>query len=141
MVNYLAEYQAQKAATGAIEKSTLWDALKDLRIVSLILSFTGVSWVVARFVFFTPILLKTVGKGLDNQTVGFLLMGTSIINALIAFTWGKHADRTERLSHCVMPLLVRVGGILLYPIATTAMSVMRCLALGQAGTTGFFVNF
>lgn len=141
MINYLAEYQAQRAANGAIEKASLWEALKDLRIVSLILSFTCVSWVVATFVFFTPILLKTVGKGLDNQTIGFLSMGTYIINALVAFTWGKHADKTERHYHCVMPLLVGVGGILLYPIATTPLPAMVCLAMVQAGTTGFFVNF
>jgi ACS family tartrate transporter-like MFS transporter len=143
MANYLAEYQAQKAADGAIEKSSLWGALKDLRIVTLIISFTCASWVTATFVFFMPTLLKTAGQGISNQYVGFLAMGAFIIQAVVAFTWGKHADRTEptRHWHTVLPLLVAAAGILLYFVATTPLVAMLSVALVGAGGTGFFVNF
>jgi ACS family tartrate transporter-like MFS transporter len=143
MANYLAEYQAQKVADGAIEKSSLWDALKDLRIVTLILAYTCAGWVASTFSFFLPTLLKRAGSGLDNQTVGFLSMGPYIVIAVVAFTWGAHADRTEKTRHwhCVLPLLVGAVGILLYPIATVPLLAMLCLALVQAGNTGFFVNF
>jgi MFS family permease len=141
MVKYLSEYQAQRAADGAIEKAGIWDALKDLRILALIVSFTCASWVTATMVYFMPTLLKTAGKGLDNQSVGFLAMGAYMIQAVVAFTWGAHADKTERHWHCVLPLLVGAAGILLYPFATAPLVAMLALAMVQAGNTGFFVNF
>ena len=138
---YLAEYQAQKLKSGAIDKASLWQTLKDSRIVTLILAYTCAGWISATFAFFLPSLLKTAGKGLDNQSVGFLAMGPYLVMAVVAFTWGKHADRTERHWHCVLPILVSALGIVLFPIARTPLLAMGCLALVQAGNTGFFVNF
>jgi MFS family permease len=141
LAGYIAEYQAQKAAGGAIEKSTLWEAVKDLRIVALILAYTFAGWVSATFAFFMPSLLKIAGKGLDNQTIGFLAMGPYIVMAVVAFTWGAHADKTERHWHCVLPLLVCAAGIMLYPAAKLPLVAMLSMAMVQAGNTGFFVNF
>jgi ACS family tartrate transporter-like MFS transporter len=142
IAGYLAEYQAKKLVEGAVERSGVWATLKDHRIVTLILAYTCAGWVSATFAFFMPTLLKTAGKALDNQTVGFLAMGPYLVMAVVAFTWGKHADRTEeRHWHCVLPILGSAAGILLYPIAKTPILAMLCLALVQAGNTGFFVNF
>jgi ACS family tartrate transporter-like MFS transporter len=142
MASYLAKYQAQKAASGAIEKAGFLDALKDPRIVLLMISYTFAGWVSATFAFFIPTLLKTAGSGLDNQTVGFLTMGPYIVMAIVAFTWGSHADRTERHWHCVIPLLVSAAGMLMFPVASKVpLLAMLCLALVQAGSTGFFVTF
>ncbi|HUO23403.1 MAG TPA: MFS transporter [Caulobacteraceae bacterium] len=137
----IAAYQAKKIADGAVEKATLWEALKDLRIVALILSYTCAGWVSATFAFFIPTLLKIAGKGLDNQTVGFMAMGPYLVMAVVAFTWGAHADKTERHWHCVLPLLVGAAGVIMYPLASTPLMAMGSLALVQAGSTGFFVNF
>jgi MFS family permease len=141
MTNFLAKYQAQKVADGAVERSSMWDALKDLRIVTLIVCYTCAGWVSATFAFFIPTLLKTASGGVSNQTVGFLAMGPYFVMAVVAFTWGAHADRTERHWHCVLPLLVSAMGILIYPQATTPLVAMLSLAMVQAGSTGFFVNF
>jgi ACS family tartrate transporter-like MFS transporter len=141
MTGYLAEYQAQKAAGGAIEKSSIWDALKDIRILTLIFAYVCAGWVSATFAFFLPTLLKTAASGLSNQSVGFLAMGPYIVMAVVAFTWAKHADRTERHWHCVLPLLFTAMGILLFPYAKLPIFAMLCLAMVQAGNTGFFVNF
>jgi MFS family permease len=141
MSGYLAQYQAQKAAGGAVEKAGFWEALKDPRIMMLILSYTCAGWVSATFAFFIPTLLQMAGKGLDNQTVGFLAMGPYIVMAVVAFTWAKHADRTERHWHCVLPLLLSAAGILLYLAAAKPLVAMLSLAMVQAGSTGFFVTF
>jgi ACS family tartrate transporter-like MFS transporter len=141
MTRYLAEYEAQKVADGAVEKASAWEALKDIRIVILIFAYVCAGWVSATFAFFLPTLLKTASSGLSNQTVGFLAMGPYMVMAVVAFTWGKHADRTERHWHCVLPLLVTALGILMFPLATMPVSAMLCLAMVQAGNTGFFVNF
>ncbi len=141
MTSYLAKYQAQKAADGAIEKASVWEALKDPRIVMLIFAYTCAGWVSATFAFFIPTLLKMAEEGMSNQTVGFLTMGPYIVMAVVAFTWGKHADRTERHWHCVVPLLVSMVGILIYATKVTPLVAMLCLAMVQAGSTGFFVTF
>jgi ACS family tartrate transporter-like MFS transporter len=141
MVKYLSEYQAEKAAHGAVEKSTFWGALKDVRIITLILSYFCAGWVAATFTFFIPTLLKRAGTGLDNQTVGLLVMGPYLLQAVVSFTWGAHADRTERHWHCVLPLLVSAAGILLYPLATLPFFAMLCMSTVEAGKVGFFVNF
>lgn len=142
MTNYLGAYQDQKIANGAMENSTVLGALKDTRIIILTLSYVCAGWIAATFTFFTPTLLKTAGSGMSNQAVGFLSMGPYIVNALVAFTWGAHGDKTnERHWHTVLPLLVAAAGALLYPFAKAPMLAMLSLALVQAGNTGFFVNF
>jgi MFS transporter, ACS family, tartrate transporter len=141
LAGYIAEYQAEKAAGGAIEKASLWEAAKDLRIVALILAYTLAGWVSATFAFFLPSLLKVAGQALSNQTVGFMAMVPYIVMALVAFTWGVHADKTERHWHCVLPLLVCAAGIMIYPVAQTPWIAMLSMAMVQAGNTGFFVNF
>ena len=141
MATYLARYQAQKAASGAIEKSSLWEAIRDPRIAMLMLAYTCAGWVSATFAFFIPTLLQLAGKGLSAQTVGFLAMGPYVVMAVVAFTWAGHADRTERHWHCVLPLLFSAIGIMIYLNATTPLVAMMCLAMVQAGSTGFFVTF
>jgi MFS family permease len=141
LTQYLADYQAEKVQRGAIEKASFAEVLKDSRILALIASYTCAGWVSATFAFFMPTLLKIAGKGMSNQTLGWLAAGPYVVMAIVAFTWGAHADRTERHWHCVLPLLVGAAGILLYPVATTPLVAMLSLALVQAGSTGFFVNF
>jgi ACS family tartrate transporter-like MFS transporter len=143
MAKYLSEYQADKIADGALEKPGFVAAFKDSRILMLLVAFTLTGWVSSTFVYFIPTLLKMAGNGLSNQAVGFLSMGPGILIALVAYTWGQHADKTEpsRHWHAVVPLLVCAAAILLYPVAKTPVLAMTSLALVQAGSTGFFVNF
>lgn len=143
MTGYLAAYEVEKVAHGAVDKASMFAAVKDIRIIMLILAYTCAGWVSATFAFFIPTLLKTAGKAMTNQTVGFLAMGPYIVMGIVAFTWGKHADRTEpsRHWHCVLPLLVSAAGIMMFPVAKTPFLAMMCLAMVQGGSSGFFVNF
>jgi ACS family tartrate transporter-like MFS transporter len=141
LVKYLAEYQAEKKAKGAIERGTLWETLKNSQILTLLIGFAFSGWIASTFTFFIPTLLKEAAAGVSNQYVGFLMMGPYIVYAIVAATWGRHADKTERHYHCVLPLLVSVMGILLYPVARTPIIAMIAVCLIQAGTAGFFVNF
>jgi ACS family tartrate transporter-like MFS transporter len=143
MVNSLAEYQVEKNADGVVDKSSLWGVLKDSRIITLLICYALTGWVAQTLTFFIPTLLKRAGTGLSNQTVGFLVVGPYIVTALVAFTWGKHADRTEptRHWHSVMPILASATAITLFPIATAPLVAMLCLAMVQGGNAGWFVNF
>jgi hypothetical protein len=98
----------------------------------------------ATFAFFIPQLLEEAGRGLGTQVVGLLAVGPYFVMGLVAFTWGAHADRTERHWHCVLPLLVGAAGMMLYPVAraaATPLLAMVSLALVQAGSSGYFVTF
>ncbi|MBC2665354.1 MFS transporter [Novosphingobium flavum] len=142
MAEHIDRYQRQKAAVGAVEKQGFLHALKDGRIIALIAAASCAGWVAATFAFFIPILLKTAAHGASNQTVGFLAMGPYFVMGLVAYFWSAHADRTrERHWHCVIPLLVALAGVALFSIATGPVTAMLCLAMVQAGSTGFFVNF
>lgn len=141
MTRHLAEYQNEKAASGAIEKSGFLDALKDIRIVALMIAWLFAGWVSSTMAFYMPQLLRTAAGAVSNQTVGYMSMVPFLIMAVVAFTWGKHADRTERHWHCVIPLLVSAAGFLLYPFAESATMAIVAMALVRAGATGFFVTF
>jgi ACS family tartrate transporter-like MFS transporter len=141
MVGYLAEYEAEKKARGAVERASLGGALKNREVIALMLAFGFSGWIASTFTFFIPTLLKRAAAGVSVQYVGFLLMGPYIVYALVAQYWGRHADRTERHWHSVIPLLVSVAGILLYPVARTPLIAMIAVCLIQGGTAGFFVNF
>ncbi len=143
MVNYIGEYQAQKVASGVVEKSSVWAALKDFRIIMLFIGLSLSGFSAQVFTFFIPTLLKTVRAGTSNQYVGWLAIGPPLLYGIVAYTWGKHADRTEptRHWHTVLPVLVSAVAILLFPLAKVPLAAMLCLALVQGGTAGWFVNF
>jgi MFS family permease len=125
-----------------LDAGGLWAALRDPRILLLTLSYACAGWEAGTFAFFTPTLLKTAGKGLDVMTVGLLSTVPYFVNVIVAFSWGAHADRRgERHWHTVLPILVAIAGILLYPLAGSATVALLALVLVQAGNTGLYVNF
>ena len=142
MAKYLSEYQAEKGRHGAVVTSGIWNALRDSRILLLIFAYVFAGWTAATFLFFNPSLLKAAGRGVSNQYVGFLATGPYVVGAIVSYLWARHSDRTERHWHCVLPLLVTVAGILLYPVAKASpVLAMLSLAMVQAGNVAFFVNF
>lgn len=142
MANYLAQNQAEKASHGAIEKTSLGAILKDTRILMLAFVIFCAGWSAMTFLSFMPQLMKAAGKGLSNQTVGFLVMVPYIVNVIVAFGWGAHGDRhNERHYHSVGAILVAIAGMLLYPAATTPAVALLAIVLVNAGNTGLFVNY
>jgi len=141
VADVLASAPRDLAAHAPPERSSLWAVIKDWRIVLLVLAYTCAGWVSATFAFFIPTLLRAAGAGLSPQTVGVLAMGPYLVMAVMALTWGAHADRTERHWHCVIPLLISALGIMIYVAHKSPVVAMLCLAMVQAGSTGFFVTF
>lgn len=141
MVRYLGEYQARKLSHGAIVTSGIGAVLRDSRIITLLVSFALSGWTVGTFIFFSPMLLKRAGVGVSNQTVGFLAIGPYVLSAIAAYFWAKHADRTERHWHCVLPTLFCAMGMILYTFAHSPLAAMTCLCIVQVGNGCFFVTF
>jgi len=141
MVRYLGEYQARKLSHGAIVTSGMGTVLKDSRILILLVSFALSGWTVGTFIFFSPMLLKRAGVGVSNQAVGFLAIGPYVLSAIAAYFWARHADKTERHWHCVLPTLVCASGMILYTFAHSPFAAMTCLCIVQVGNGCFFVTF
>jgi ACS family tartrate transporter-like MFS transporter len=141
MVRYLAEYAAEKRAKGSLEKANLWQTLTNPNVFLLILAFAFSGWIASTFTFFNPTLLKRAAAGASLQTVGFMAMGPYLVYAVFAQLWGRHADKTERHWHALIPLVISAVGALLYPIAKTPVLAMLSICLIQAGTGGFFITF
>ncbi|HUO23461.1 MAG TPA: MFS transporter [Caulobacteraceae bacterium] len=141
MKAYLAEYESEKRSHGSLERGGLWETFKNRNVFGLILAFACSGWISSTFTFFIPTLMKRASAGASLQTVGFLVMGPYIVYAVVAQLWGRHADKTERHYHLLIPLVVSAVGILLYPIAKSPVLAMLAVCLIQAGTAGFFVNF
>lgn len=141
MTGYLADHERARAKRSTLDKEALWQIFRDPRILLLMLAYTCAGWVSATFAFFIPTLLQRAGKGLSPQTVGLLAMGPYIVMAIVAYTWARHSDRTERHWHCVLPLLFGAAGIALYPVAKTPLLAMVSLGIVQASSTAFFVTF
>jgi ACS family tartrate transporter-like MFS transporter len=141
MTRYLADYEAEKKQKGSLEQGGFWEVLKNRNVRWLIPAFATTGWIASTFTFFTPTLLKRVAAGVSVQYVGFLLMGPYLVHAIVAQAWGRHADRTERHWHALIPPVWSILGILLYPVAKTPLLAMFAVCLIQAGTAGFMVNF
>jgi MFS family permease len=142
MTKYLSEYQAEKTRHGALVTSGMGQVLKDYRVAILVISYFCFGWTVLTIGFFTPTLLKTAGKAVSNQYVGYLAMVPYIAGAIASYFWGRHADRQqERHWHCVLPILIAAAGILLYPIARTPLLAMLLLSVMQAGSSAYNVTF
>jgi ACS family tartrate transporter-like MFS transporter len=141
MAKYLAAHEAEKTKRVGIDSGGFLQALRNPEVIALILAFGFSGWIASTFTFFIPTLLKRAAAGVSLQYVGFLQMGPYIVYAIVAQLWGRHADRTERHWHSLVPLVVSIVGILLYPIAKTPILAMLAVCLIQAGTAGFFVNF
>jgi ACS family tartrate transporter-like MFS transporter len=141
MLRFLGEDQARKAESGAIVTSSLSTVLKDPRVLTLLAAFALSGWVAGTFIFFNPMLLKRVNAGVSNQTVGLLALFPYALSAAAAYFWGRHADKTERHWHCVLPCLVAAAGMLLYPLARTPLVATVCLSIVQIGNGCFYCSF
>lgn len=141
MAKYLGDYQARKKAHGALD-SSLWGALKDIRIVLLIISYFCAGWISATFAFYSPALLQAVRAGVSNQYVGLLAAGPYLVIVIFPPLWGRHADKTgERHWHCVIPQLMGAVCLLFFPLAKAPVIAMLILCVEQFANSGYNVNF
>lgn len=141
MSKYLSEYQIQKKAHGALDLS-MWAAMKDLRIVLLMISYFCAGWISSTFAFFSPTLLQSVRHGVSNQYVGFLAAGPYLVIMILPAIWGRHADATgERHWHCLIPQLMGAACLLFFPMAKAPFIAMLVLCVEQFGNSGYNVNF
>lgn len=130
------------SSTVQLERGRLVDVIRDPRVLLLTASYFCAGWAAGTFTFFTPLLLKNAARGASVSVIGFLTIVPYLVNVLVAFTWGAHADRhNERHWHTTLPLLVSLLGIVLYPRASSSGLALLALVLVQAGNTGFYVNF
>jgi D-galactonate transporter len=136
----IARLAAERGQREAIRHYSLWEALRDKRVLLLSLVYFGGSYASYGLVLFQPQIVRKLAEG-------FGMVG--VINAIPYFfgvcamiLWSRHSDRTgERVGHTATGYLVAAAGLIACglmtdPVMTMAMLVVA--SMGQSSTAPCF---
>jgi MFS transporter, ACS family, tartrate transporter len=88
LVNTIA---AERRATEAVRKFTMWEALYNPKVLLLALNYLGIVTASLGMLFFIPQIIKSLGN-YSNMTVGWLTMIPYICGAIAMVIWGRVSD-------------------------------------------------
>src|SRR5882757_6150294 len=132
---------AERRATEAVRKFTLWQALYNPKVLLLALNYVGIVTASLGMLIFIPQMIKSLGN-YSNMTVGWLTMIPYICGAIAMVTWGRISDRmNERRWNLFVVCLFSFGGLV---IAGATMGTgwalvgMSIAAMGFYGSKGPF---
>jgi ACS family tartrate transporter-like MFS transporter len=83
---------AERRATEAVRKFTLWQALYNPKVLLLALNYFGIVTASLGMLYFIPQMIKSLGN-YSNMTVGWLTMIPYICGAIAMVVWGRISDR------------------------------------------------
>ncbi|HEV7636577.1 MAG TPA: MFS transporter [Bradyrhizobium sp.] len=86
---------AERRATEAVRKFTLWQALYNPKVLLLALNYFGIVTASLGMLYFIPQMIKSLGD-YSNMTVGWLTMIPYTCGAIAMVTWGAHLRSHER---------------------------------------------
>ena len=97
---------AERRATEAVRRYTLWEALYNPKVLLLALNYFGIVTASLGMLFFIPQIIKSLGS-YSNMTVGWLTMIPYICGGIAMVVWGRVSDRMdERRWNSVLRLRV-----------------------------------
>jgi MFS transporter, ACS family, tartrate transporter len=88
----VATIAAERRATEAVRKFSLWQALYNPKVLLLSLNYFGIVTASLGMLIFIPQMIKSLGN-YSNMTVGWLTMIPYICGAIAMVTWGRISDR------------------------------------------------
>jgi MFS transporter, ACS family, tartrate transporter len=137
----VATIAAERRATEAIRKFTMWQALYNPKVLLLALNYLGIVTASLGMLIFVPQMIKSLGD-YSNMTVGWLTMIPYTCGGIAMVVWGRISDRmNERRWNlfvgCVFSTvgLVIAGMTMGTPWALVGMSIA---AMGFYGSKGPF---
>ena len=83
---------AERRATEAVRKFTLWQALYNPKVLLLALNYLGIVTASLGMLIFIPQMIKSLGD-YSNMTVGWLTMIPYTCGAIAMVVWGRISDR------------------------------------------------
>src|SRR4030081_898184 len=132
LVNKIA---AERRATEAVRKFTLWQALYNPTVLLLALNYLGIATAALGMLIFIPQIIKSLGS-YGNMTVGWLTMIPYICGAIAMVTWGRISDRmNERRWNLFVGCLFSFAGLL---IAGATMGTWWALVGMSIAAMGFY---
>ena len=85
---------AERRATEAVRRYTLWEALYNPKVLLLALNYLGIVTASLGMLFFIPQIIKSLGN-YSNMTVGWLTMIPYICGGIAMVVWGRVSDRMD----------------------------------------------
>lgn len=128
-----AEYLNETETKNAAQKFTVWQALKDTKVLTLCGIFF--LWMIGfwGFNFWMPTALKEV-TGWSNSQVGLLITIPMVITFIVFNFWGAHSSRTgDKKWHMVLPLFLGAVAMGLSPFVHDAYMTLVLITLSAIG--------
>jgi MFS transporter, ACS family, tartrate transporter len=132
---------AERRATEAVRKYTLWEALYNPKVLLLALNYIGIVTASLGMLIFIPQMIKSMGN-YSNMTVGWLTMIPYLCGAVAMVVWGRISDRmNERRWNLFFGCVFSTVGLLIagWTMGTWwALVGMSIAAMGFYGSKGPF---
>ena len=137
----VATIAAERRATEAVRKFTLWEALYNPKVLLLALNYLGIVTASLGMLLFIPQIIKSLGN-YSNMTVGWLTMIPYICGAIAMVAWGRISDRmNERRWNLFLGCVLSTVGLVIAGMTMGtwgALVGMSIAAMGFYGSKGPF---
>ncbi len=132
---------AERRATEAVRKFSLWQALYNPKVLLLALNYIGIVTASLGMLIFIPQIIKSLGN-YSNMTVGWLTMIPYICGAIAMVAWGRISDRmNERRWNLFIGCVFSTVGLVIAGMTMGtwwALVGMSIAAMGFYGSKGPF---
>jgi ACS family tartrate transporter-like MFS transporter len=132
---------AERRATEAVRKFTLWQALYNPKVLLLALNYLGIVTASLGMLIFIPQMIKSMGD-YSNMTVGWLTMIPYTCGAIAMVVWGRISDRmNERRWNLFIGCVFSTVGLVIAGMTMGtwwALAGMSIAAMGFYGSKGPF---
>jgi ACS family tartrate transporter-like MFS transporter len=126
---------AERRATEAARKFTLWEALYNPKVLLLALNYVGIVTASLGMLIFVPQMIKSLGN-FSNMTVGWLTMIPYICGGIAMVVWGRVSDRMdERRWNLFLGCVLSTIGLV---VAGMTMGTWWALVGMSMATMGFY---
>jgi ACS family tartrate transporter-like MFS transporter len=130
---------AERRATEAVRKFTLWQALYNPKVLLLALNYLGIVTASLGMLIFIPQMIKSLGD-YSNMTVGWLTMIPYTCGAIAMVVWGRISDRmNERRWNLFIGCVFSTVGLIIAGMTMGtwwALVGMSIAAMGFYGSKG-----
>jgi ACS family tartrate transporter-like MFS transporter len=132
---------AERRATEAVRKYTLWQAMYNPKVLLLALNYIGIVTASLGMLIFIPQMIKSLGD-FSNMTVGWLTMIPYTCGAIAMVVWGRISDRmNERRWNLFVGCVFSTVGLVIAGMTMGtwwALVGMSIAAMGFYGSKGPF---
>ena len=136
-----AELAAERKAKEAVRTFTLWQSLRDAKVLLLAVNYFGIVTASLGMLIFIPQIIQSLGR-FDTMTIGWLTVIPYLCGAIAMLGWGRASDRlNERRWHLLVACILAAGGLILAGMTMGtwwALVGMSIAAMGFYGSKGPF---